>query len=158
VRGGLPVLVVHSMTKLHAIPGLRLGYVVGQPELINRLAALQPSWSLDAVSLAAGLVAVRQRQSRTILLGAMRETRERLRDTLHSLGYETADGHANFLLVHIGPASAARRALLGEGFLVRDCTSFGLPDWIRVAVPASEHLDALGRAFAALARNLGSPR
>ncbi len=51
----LPVLVVHSMTKLHATPGLRLGYVVGAPEVIARLARQQQSWAVGAAELAAGL-------------------------------------------------------------------------------------------------------
>lgn len=150
VRSGLPVLVVHSMTKLHAIPGLRLGYVVGAPDLVARLEALQPSWSIDAASMAAGVVAIGQRGARIALLEETHRVRERLREALHELGYETAPGRANFLLVHTGAAGAVRHVLLREGFLVRDCTSFGLPVWIRVAVSPSTHLDALIRAFGVL--------
>lgn len=74
VRAGRSVLVIHSLTKLHAIPGLRLGYVVGAPALVARLAALQPSWSIDATSLAAGLAATGQREERIALLAGTWQT------------------------------------------------------------------------------------
>ena len=54
VQDGTDVLVVHSMTKLHAVPGIRLGYVTGPAARIARLAALQPSWSIDATAMIAG--------------------------------------------------------------------------------------------------------
>lgn len=151
VRDGRAVAVIHSMTKLHAIPGLRLGYIVGAAALIARLAALQPSWSVDAASLAGGLVAVGQRDARIAALGATWDIRERLRRTCESLGFPMAPGSANFLLIHTGEAAGTRRALLDDGFLVRDGASFGLPQWIRVAVPSPEHVDALEAALRALA-------
>lgn len=151
VREGRPVLVVHSMTKLHAIPGLRLGYVVGAPALIARLAALQPSWSVDAASLAAGLVAVGQREARIAALAETWKIRERLREVCESLGFDVARGRANFLLIRTDDAAVTRRALLDHGFLVRDCASFGLPEWIRIAVPSPDHAAALEAALRALA-------
>ncbi|MEX1023231.1 MAG: histidinol-phosphate transaminase [Dehalococcoidia bacterium] len=150
VREGRPIVVIHSLTKLHAIPGLRLGYVVGAPELVARLAALQPSWSVDAASLAAGLVATEQRQARIAALAKTWRLRERLRRACKARGFEVAPGRANFLLIRTGEAASTRRTLLDHGFLARDCASFGLPEWVRVAIPPIEHGDALEAALAAL--------
>lgn len=157
VREGLPVLVVHSMTKLHSIPGLRLGYVVGRPDVIARLAAHLPSWSIDAASLAAGLVAAGQREARMALLAPVHARRERLREAARAAGMEVAPGQANFLMLRTGDAPRARRALLSHGFLVRDCTSFGLPEWIRVAIPAPEHEAALRDALTEVAGAMAVP-
>lgn len=135
VRAGADVLVVHSMTKLHAVPGVRLGYVTGPAARIARLAALHPSWAVGATALAAGhaMLAVERWQRETV--PAVAAVRALLAADLAATGAEVVEGRANFLLVRVGDAPAFRRALLRRGFAVRDCTSFGLPEWVRVAVP-----------------------
>jgi histidinol-phosphate/aromatic aminotransferase/cobyric acid decarboxylase-like protein len=135
VRDGRDVLVVHSMTKLHAVPGIRLGYVVGSAERIARLTALQPSWSVDATAIAAGhaMLAVDRVQREAVR--EVTHTRAIIAGELASRGIEVVEGRANFLLVRVGDAAAVRQALLPRGFAVRDCASFGLPEWIRIAVP-----------------------
>jgi threonine-phosphate decarboxylase len=57
---------------------------------------------------------------------------------------------AGFFLIHVGDATAARRALLEQGCLVRDCTSFGLPEHVRVSPRPAAHNERLLAAFAAL--------
>jgi histidinol-phosphate/aromatic aminotransferase/cobyric acid decarboxylase-like protein len=154
VRAGERVVVVHSMTKLHAVPGLRLGYLVAAPEVIARLAALQPSWSIDAAAQAAGAVAVAQRAERIALLDGLPARRERLRAACEAAGWTVAPAAANFLLVQVGDAPVVRGALLQLGFAVRDCTSFGLLGHIRIAVPAEAHLGPLVAAVGAVARSV----
>ena len=145
------VAVVHSMTKLHAIPGLRLGYIVAAPEIITRVAALQPSWSIDAASQAAGLVAVEQHEVRRTALGMLPQMRERIGAACEQAGWAVVPGQANFFLVHTGDGAATRLALLRHGFAVRDCASFGLPEWVRIAVPAEAYADALVEAITRVA-------
>lgn len=137
VRDGTDTIVIRSMTKLHAIPGIRLGYVVAARQVITALAAMQPSWSLDAVAQAVGPVALTEHHARVALLQEMWGTRARMRAALIDAGACLGPSMANFLLVEVpdGDAGAARLALLREGILVRDCASFGLPSWVRVAVP-----------------------
>lgn len=149
VRAGLPVIVVHSMTKLHATPGLRLGYIVGAPALIARLGRQQQSWAVGAVELAAGLAMLAvdgpQRRARA----EVTRVRGMIVQALAEAGLEVAPGRANFLLVRVGDAAAFRGRLLRRGFAVRDCTSFGLPEWVRVAVPVEAAAGRLIPAFIA---------
>ncbi|MDA0352720.1 MAG: histidinol-phosphate transaminase [Chloroflexi bacterium] len=136
-REGAPVVVVHSMTKLHAIPGLRLGYVTGPAALIARLEAAQPSWSVGAPALAAGIEALRHDAARRAAIDDLRASRARLRGAFERAEVECAPSQANFVLARVGDASAFRARLIEvSGVAVRDTTSFGLPDWIRIAVPA----------------------
>lgn len=148
VREGASVLVVHSMTKLHAIPGLRLGYVTGPASLIAILEGAQPSWAVSAPAIAAGLVALRQEAPRRAALADLSETRTHLRGVFSRHGIECAPSEANFVLARVGAASEFRaRLLAGSGIVVRDATSFGLADWIRVALPPESEL---GRVTTAL--------
>lgn len=149
VRAGLPVVVVHSMTKLHAAPGLRVGYVVASSEMIARLAAAQPSWPVGAAALAAGLAMVTVEPQQRRALAEVTRVREFVSRALARGGLEVAPSRANFVLVRVGDAAAFRRCLLGRGFAVRDCASFGLPEWVRVAMPVEAAARRLVTAFLA---------
>lgn len=135
VRDGADLLVVHSMTKLHAVPGIRLGYVTGPAQRIARLAALQPSWSIDATAMIAGPAMLTVDAVQRRALAEVTQVRALIAGDLATRGIEVVEGRANFLLVRVGDAAAVRLALLRRGFAVRDCTSFGLPEWIRIAIP-----------------------
>ncbi|MBM4415599.1 MAG: aminotransferase class I/II-fold pyridoxal phosphate-dependent enzyme [Chloroflexi bacterium] len=151
VEAGAPVLVVHSLTKLHATPGLRLGYVTGPEPLIARLAALQPAWSIGATELAAGLamLAADATQRRAALDAAA--TRAALAAGIRAHDLALVEGRANFLLVEVGAAGPFRERLLRHGFAVRDCSSFGLPEWVRIATPPAAIVERLVAAVAAAA-------
>lgn len=152
VRAGVNVAVLRSMTKLHAMPGVRLGYLVASAEVIARLAALQPAWTLDAAAHAAGLVALTETEDRVTALDAMRATRDALRQSWQDAGLAVAPSQANFLTVRVGSALRVREDLARRGFLVRDCTSFGLPEWVRLSVPRSEQAERLAAALIAVTR------
>ena len=143
VRQGFPVLVVHSFTKPHSIPGLRIGYVTGPGELIARLAALQQPWVVGAPALAAAHAALPLAASRRAIAGAVGETREALRSFFAERGVGTAPSRANFVLAFVGDAAGLRARLLRRGFAIRDCTSFGLPEWVRIATPSARDLPRL---------------
>ena len=149
VHAGASVLVVHSMTKLHATPGIRVGYVTGPASLIARLARLQPAWSVSATSLAAGHAMLAVEEPQRIAAREVTQTRAVLMDGLRASldANDVHEGGANFVLARVGDARAFRLALMRRGFLVRDCTSFWLPDWVRIAVPVEVAARRLLRAL-----------
>ncbi|MGI8650328.1 MAG: pyridoxal phosphate-dependent aminotransferase [Rubrobacter sp.] len=151
--GGLVLL--RSMTKSHALAGLRLGYALAPPEVVGALETLRPPWTVSSPAQAAGLAALSRPAVRHVeecvrLLGGQVEY---LRRSLEGLSLSVVPGAANYLLVRVeerlGSGGYVRGRLLGEGFLVRDCASFGLPGYIRVAarLPGECRLlvEALGR-------------
>ena len=75
--------------------------------------------------------------------------RAQIADGLAGAALEVVAGRANFLLLRVGDAPAFRLALLRRGFAVRDCTSFGLPEWVRVAVPSEGAVRRLLNAWRA---------
>lgn len=155
VRDGLPVLVVHSFTKLHAIPGLRVGYVAGPAPLIARLAALQPTWAVSAPAIEAAHAALPLDAERREVAREVAETRAAMHDFFAARGIAVSPARANFVLARTGDAPEMRAALLQRGVEVRDCTSFGLPEWVRIATPPAAELprllDALMAALGELA-------
>jgi histidinol-phosphate/aromatic aminotransferase/cobyric acid decarboxylase-like protein len=145
-------VVLGSLTKLLACPGLRIGYVLcPEADLARRLAARQPRWSVN------GLVC----EALPELLGGVdlagwaagiARLRHELVGVLEAAGFTVRPSTANWVLVD---APYLRRALAPEGILVRDCASFGLPGVVRVAVPNGH---GLARLAAALERVAGAAR
>jgi len=143
-------VVVGSLTKVFAAPGLRVGYVLApDDELAARIRERQPEWSLNG--LAATLVP--ELLVRADLVGWRDEIarlRANLAEVLRAHGYEPLPSDASWVLVP--SATHLRDALACEGVLVRDCTSFGWPDRVRIAVPDAGGLSRLEQAlFAARA-------
>lgn len=141
------VAILRSMTKDHALAGVRLGYLVAQPEVIGGARALQHAWSVNAVAQAAGLAAIRDEAHVAAAREVIREGKAYLCAELGALGLAVSPSATNFLLVRVGDGAGVRRALLRRGLAVRDCASFGLPEYIRVAVRAREDCTRLVRAL-----------
>jgi histidinol-phosphate aminotransferase len=148
----LPGLVVaRSLTKLHAIPGLRAGYLLAPVPLAARLRAQRPAWSVNALALAAiEAIAARPDHAQAIAHDTAR-ARADLAQRLERLpGATVHPGAANFLLVQLPDGAATAQRLRHQGIAVRPCASFpGLTaDHLRLTV---RDPDTHARVVAALA-------
>ncbi|MEQ6887482.1 threonine-phosphate decarboxylase CobD [Halomonas sp. CS7] len=132
------LLLLRSLTKLYDLPGLRLGYLLGAPETVARLAACQLPWSVNALALelVEPLVADADYLARTrAWLVDQRDLPRKVRE----LGYAVAPAAANFLLLRGGDAAeteALFASLLRRGLLARHTHNFpGLDGrWLRLAL------------------------
>jgi histidinol-phosphate/aromatic aminotransferase/cobyric acid decarboxylase-like protein len=127
------VLRICSLTKAYGLAGLRLGYMVGDAELLESIRAQMPPWSVNAAAQAAGIAALTDQEWLRNTLALRRKSAETLRQLLTAAGFDIACEGAGFFLVRVGDASQWRQRLFDRGFAVRDCTSFGLPDYIRIS-------------------------
>ena len=130
------VVVLRSMTKDYALTGLRLGYSLACPAVTARLARLQPDWSVNSLAQAAGLLALSDSGYLPAARQAVEEAKTFLTAGLNELGFTVLPSAANFLLVEVGDAKGLTEMLMRRGMFVRDCTSFGLPDCIRIGIRA----------------------
>lgn len=141
-------IVVGSLTKLFACPGLRLGYVVAPDhDLVERLGQRQVRWSVGSVALAAVPVLLAT-ASLEAWAREIRLLRRQLVDLLAGAGLRPVARDAPWVLVE--QATWIREPLARRGVLVRDCTSFGLPGTVRMAVPGPDGLARLAQAVAAI--------
>jgi histidinol-phosphate aminotransferase len=127
------VIVLRSMTKDYGLPGLRLGYAVARREIIDTLKAIIPPWNVNSVAQAVGLAVLEQDEYLQQSMVKVRQAKRFLADGLAGLGFQVLPSDAHHFLVKVGNAPACRRALLRYSVLVRDCTSFGLTEYVRVA-------------------------
>jgi len=141
------VILLRSMTKDYGLAGLRLGYIVAHPDAVAAAKRLQPEWSVSAAAQVAGLAALEDEAHLRASLALIREAKERLLETLHRHDFALHAGVANFILIRTGNASETRLALFARGIAVRDCSSFGLPEYIRVGVRIPAENDRLVEAL-----------
>ncbi len=135
---GLPapdnVVLLRSMTKDYALTGLRLGYAIASENVIANLQAFQPDWSVNGLAQAAGLAALADTEYLPRARQAVDQAKSLLSDRLDRLSLTVHPSAANFLLVNVGDASVWHDKLMRLGLFVRDCTSFGLPEHIRIGI------------------------
>ena len=147
------LILLHSMTKRYAVPGLRLGYVTASATIIRCLREQYRPWAVNALSLEAGKWLVSRGVSAIPNLpGYLAET-ERLRLLLNGIdGIEAQETMTNFFLCTIQQATAheLKEYLAHEhGILIRDASNFtGLTTHhFRIAAQSSGENDALVAAI-----------
>ena len=155
------VIVIHSMTKRFAIPGLRLGYIIAPSAVIDRLRANYRPWAVNALAIEAGHWLLEDegehhsseepyyREEMRMLLAQTQYLRERLRNIFGIHVYPTS---TNFMLCSIQQSTAAELKeylLAHHGFLIRDASNFeGLNDChFRIATQLPECNDELVEAI-----------
>ncbi|MBE3559757.1 MAG: histidinol-phosphate aminotransferase family protein [Ktedonobacteraceae bacterium] len=127
------IVVLRSLTKDFALAGLRLGYAVSTPAIIERLSAYLPSWNVNAAAQLAGCAALADRVYLAASLEKLAVERRAFFAALAATGCRVISSRTHYCLIEVGNAAQVRRQLLERKILVRDCTSFGLPSFIRVA-------------------------
>lgn len=152
------LLVLRSVTKFYAIPGLRIGYLAGHPDVVEQVRRRQPPWSVNALAQAAALAGLKDTTYRRRSLALISEERTRLSQAFGTMpNVHVFPSDANFLLIEL-PASLRASDLVGRlrdrGMLVRDCSTIaGLTErMIRVAVRTPKENDRLLRAIEAIVR------
>jgi histidinol-phosphate aminotransferase len=127
------VVVLRSMTKDYGLPGLRLGYAVAHREIIDSLRPVLPPWNVNAIAQKVGADVLEKEEYLRQSLRQIREAKRFLTEELNRLGFKVLPSDANYFLIKVGNAPQCRNALLQQGILVRDGTSFGLKEYIRIA-------------------------
>jgi threonine-phosphate decarboxylase len=148
------LIVIRSLTKFFALPGLRIGYLVAHRSVAKVIAGAVEPWSVNTLALAAATESIKDRSYRRRTLTLIDQEREFLFGGLQKLGWlEAYPSQVNFLLARStrkqlsGPV--LRRELERRCVLIRDSSGFrGLgPRFIRVAVRTHSENKQLLRAL-----------
>ncbi len=129
------LIVLKSFTKMYAIPGLRLGYLMtSNTDLLEKIHAVRQPWSVSTVAQAAGIAAARDLHTPEFMREYIASARKTLETEFDRLGIEYIKSAANFIMFKSEPG--LKEALLKYGILIRDCSDFtgaGIGDY-RIAV------------------------
>ena len=148
------IIMLHSMTKEYAIPGLRLGYITAQKAVLNELRLQRMPWSVNQVAIDAGRYLLAHQDDYRLDLDALMSERSRVAEQLQKLGcidVWQSDTHILLCKLRIGKASALKDYLaLEHHILIRDASNFqGLDStFFRIAVQTPEENDMFIDAIA----------
>jgi histidinol-phosphate aminotransferase len=150
--GRLPnVAVLRTFSKIYGLAGLRIGYLVGSPQVVAQLGRIRRPFDVNELAHVAALASLDDAAE----LARRRELNELGREQLRAV-FESLDMHphpavANFLCADVGDAAGLARALEREGVIVRPLAQFGAPEWVRVTVGSPDEngvfADAMSRVF-----------
>jgi histidinol-phosphate aminotransferase len=150
------LIVTRSFSKGYSLAGIRLGYLVAQPEMVEQLVKLKDSYNCDALSQAAGVLALKDQAYLAETRTKIQATRSRLTTVLRSMGYSVPDSQANFVWATGGPPSRPMfQALKERKILVRLMSYADYPEGLRISIGTDAEIDRLLQAMREVAPSIG---
>ncbi len=146
------LLVVQTSSKSRALAGLRVGWAMGSPGLIDGLRCVRDSvnsYTVDRLAQAGAAAAVRDEDYFQAIRRRVIKTREKTEKTLKEIGFTVLPSQANFLFCSY-PSRSGKALLDGlreRGILVRWWNRPDIRDWLRISVGTDEEMDALVQAL-----------
>jgi histidinol-phosphate aminotransferase len=137
------VIVSRSLSKSYALAGLRFGYLVAQPSMIEQFAKVKDSYNCDALSIAAATAALGDVEWLETTRAKILATRHRMTERMRRLGFDVVLSHANFTW-NTHPAQPVRPIfdeLRRRDILVRYMDYSGWGDGLRISVGTDEQTD-----------------
>lgn len=143
------VIVTRSLSKSYALAGLRFGYAVAQPPVIQQLAKVKDSYNCDTLSIAGAAAALEDQDWFNEMRRAVVDTRERMTGALQEMAFECVASQANFVWCRHPDRSSESlyRQLKDAGVLVRYMQYAGWPDGLRISVGTNDQVDAMLEAL-----------
>jgi len=145
------LLIVRTFSKIHGLAGLRIGYGLGSPAVIDLLNRVRQPFNVNHVALAAAVAAL---DDHPFLADSHRLNQQGMELLVHGLkrlGLEHIPSQGNFISFAVPDAAEVNRKLLAQGIIVRPIAGYGLPQHLRVTVGLPEEN---ARFLAALAKAL----
>jgi histidinol-phosphate aminotransferase len=149
-RDGRRVLVLRTFSKIYGLAALRVGYGIGQPDVVQAIKKVRNAFDVNQTAQDAALASLGDNEEIARRRALTAESRAELERICAGLPVRVAaPAVANFLFVETGEdVGRLFDALLREGVIVRPLAPFGAPNAIRVTVGTQEENQLFGRAFA----------
>ena len=142
------VLVMRTFSKVYGLAGVRLGYGVGHAETLAPLWQVKEPFAVNLLAEAAGVAALEDEAFVRRSVEMNRQGRQYLYRAFERLGLFYLQSHTNFVTVRIGPqAGEVAQRLLERGVIVRPCSGYDLPEFLRITVGSPEQNERLVRAL-----------
>ncbi|MBI3865138.1 MAG: histidinol-phosphate transaminase [Planctomycetia bacterium] len=150
--GGERIIITRSFSKSYSLAGVRLGFAIARPDLIQGMLKVKDSYNCDAISLAAGIVALEDQAWMDANAARVRATRIRLSAELDRLGFNVVPSQANFVWCthEKTPHQPIYEALKQRKILVRFMgfpgvawAEGGTANGLRISIGTDAEIDAL---------------
>jgi histidinol-phosphate aminotransferase len=146
------VLISRTLSKGYSLAGLRLGFGIANPKLLEGLFKVKESYNIDAIACSIGATAMRDQAYKNECAEKVKISRTQLAIALQKIGFDVPDSQTNFLFVTPpqGNAEEIYLALKAGGILVRYFKQPGLDHKLRITVGTDQQNQTLLEAIAKL--------
>jgi histidinol-phosphate aminotransferase len=143
VREGRNVIVLRTFSKIHGLAGLRIGYAIARPDVIDVLHRTRQPFNVNSIAQVGALAALEDDAHLRETKRVVDEGRVYLQEQFGQTNLPFVPGVANFVMVNVGDGCAVFEKLLRRKVIVRPLKGYGLPEWIRVSVATMEQNEKL---------------
>jgi histidinol-phosphate aminotransferase len=138
VREGRHVVVLRTFSKIHGLAGLRIGYAVSRPDLIEVLHKTRQPFNVNSIAQAGALAALDDEAHQLETKRVVDEGRTYLQEQFAEMKLQFVPGVANFVMVNVGDGPGVFEKLLARKVIVRPLKGYNLPEWVRISVGTME--------------------
>jgi histidinol-phosphate aminotransferase len=138
VREGRNIVVLRTFSKIHGLAGLRIGYAVASPDLIDVLQKTRQPFNVNSIGHLAALAALNDNAHQRETKRVVDEGRAYLQQQFAEMKIQFVPGVANFVMVNVGDGPAVFEKLLTRKIIVRPLKGYGLTEWVRISVGTME--------------------
>ena len=142
------LVIFRTFSKMYGLAGLRIGYLAGDPEVVDIIRRTCVVYSVNGLAQEAALMAVDDTEHVLATRELVRTAKANLIRQLQSLNLPYIVGEGNFLMVRLPMSdSLAYRRLMTHGVMVRSMAGFRFPNWIRITLSLPDAMTALVEAL-----------
>ncbi len=123
------VAILRTFSKAYGLAGLRLGYAIVPNAWADAYARVNTPFAASSIACRAGLAALKDREHVEETVETVQWAREYMRSEIEAPVFES---HGNFVMVEVEDAATVADAMRERGIIIRDLTSFGLPEYVRI--------------------------
>lgn len=134
IKEGRAVLLLRTFSKIYGLAGLRVGYGVAHPSLVDYLNRVRQPFNVNSLAQLAAMAALDDASHLERTKENNRKGLKYLFGEIAKLGLECVPTEANFFLIKVGDGKKVYDGLLKRGVIVRPMASYNLPEYIRVTV------------------------
>ena len=138
IRERRNVVVLRTFSKIHGLAGLRIGYAVAAPEIIEVLHKTRQPFNVNSIAHAGALAALEDKAHLRQTKRIVDEGRTYLQEQFAQMRVPFVPAAANFVMVNVGDGCAVFEELLRRRIIVRPLKGYGLPEWVRISVGTME--------------------
>jgi histidinol-phosphate aminotransferase len=138
VRAGKNVIVLRTFSKIYGLAGLRVGYGIASPQMIEVLQKTRQPFNVNGLGQVAALAALGDEEHLTKSKATVDRGRAYLEEQFRAMKLKFNPSAGNFVFVNVGDGAAVFKKLLSMKLIVRPLRGYNLPEWLRITVGTME--------------------
>jgi histidinol-phosphate aminotransferase len=147
-REGRNVLIIRTFSKAYGLAGLRIGYGIAKPEIIDTLQKVRLAFNTGSLGQVAALAAFDDPAHVQRTVESNRREMKFLSSELAARGVKYVPSYSNFIFMDLGkPSKDVDAAMLRQGVIIRPMAGWGFPTMIRVSIGTHEQNEQFLKAL-----------